>query len=112
MRSDDEYLNDIVAAGAKIESYIRGMTAEDLGADARTEDAVIRQLTIIGEASSRLSVECKQRYPEIDWRDIVRMRNILTHVYFGVASAAVWDAAWGDVPDLLRLLAEAPQPDE
>jgi uncharacterized protein with HEPN domain len=62
--------------------------------------AVVHQLTVIGEAVSRLSAEVRSRYPETPWADIKGFRNIVVHNYFGIDWAEVWRAAERDIPVL------------
>jgi uncharacterized protein with HEPN domain len=62
--------------------------------------AVVHKLTVIGEASARLSSELKARHPEVAWAEIVAFRNILVHAYFGIDWSVVWIAATTEVPVL------------
>jgi uncharacterized protein with HEPN domain len=64
-------------------------------------DAVVRELEIIGEACSNLSVEFRQKHDEMPFRDIIDMRNVLIHQYAGVNTKVVWDTCRDDLP-LLR----------
>lgn len=65
-----------------------------------TQDAVIRRLEIIGEAIRSLPNDLKRKYPEIPWQDIMDMRNILIHKYFGVDLNLVWGVIKKDIPSL------------
>ena len=62
------------------------------------QDAIIRNLEIIGEASKNISVNLKQDYPEISWKEIKGMRNIVTHQYFGVELCEIWSTVINDIP--------------
>ena len=66
------------------------------------QDAVVRNLEIVGEATKRLSPAFRERHPDIPWRAISRMRDRLIHAYFGVDWALVWETASVEVPDLAR----------
>ena len=70
-------------------------------ADEMVQDAVIRQLSIIGEAVGQLSDELREESPSVPWTDIYGMRNKLVHDYFGVDLQAVWDTVQQDLPSLL-----------
>lgn len=85
------YLDDILEAIEKIHAYTGEMTYEAFVGDPKTQDAVIRNLEIIGEAASRLPDSVKDVAAEIEWRKIVGLRNILAHEYFGVSIPVVWD---------------------
>ena len=85
------YLDDILEAINRIGEYVQGMDEEAFGSDRKTQDAVIRNLEVIGEASRNLSDEMKARSNEIEWAKIVGFRNILAHEYFGVSIPIVWD---------------------
>lgn len=85
------YLDDILEAIDRIREYVRGMDEEAFVSDIKTQDAVIRNLEVIGEASNKLSDELKARSNEIEWAKIIGFRNILAHEYFGVSIPIVWD---------------------
>ena len=85
------YLTGILEAQGRIREYTDRMTYEEFALSKITIDAVIRNLEVIGEAARKLPPEIKNRSPEIEWRKIVAMRNVLTHEYFGVNTQIVWD---------------------
>lgn len=62
--------------------------------------ACIKQLEIIGEASNNLSAELKSTFSDIEWAQIVGMRNVFAHEYFGIDSSLVWDIIKSDIPEL------------
>ena len=89
-RDERQFLADIGQAIDRIQAYIvDGETA--FHENKMIQDAVIRQLGIIGEAANHLSSETKAKAPEIPWRDVVDTRNFLIHAYALVDLAAVWD---------------------
>jgi uncharacterized protein with HEPN domain len=97
------YLQDIWDAIDRIERYTASGEREFL-ADAKTQDAVIRQMAIIGEAASKLSPGFKAKHPEIPWREAIGMRNILIHDYSETNINRVWQTVAKDLPPLKRVL--------
>jgi uncharacterized protein with HEPN domain len=75
-------------------------------ADRKTQDAVIRNLEIIGEATKRISARLKEAHPDISWKPIAGMRDKLVHDYFGVNLQLVWDVVERDLPMLKVKVAE------
>jgi uncharacterized protein with HEPN domain len=80
--------------------------------DTQCQDAVIRRLEIIGEASRRLSDQTRAALPHLPWHDIAGMRNILIHEYDGVDLIAVWDTVRIDLPAIISALQNAIPPEE
>lgn len=99
MKSDRERLLDIDEAIERIQRY-REAGRERFGDDELLQTWVVHHLQIIGEAVSRLSGSLKEKHPEVPWREIVAMRNILVHDYFGVDAGRVWNVVEQDLPDL------------
>ena len=85
------FLDDILEAVSKIRAYTAELDYAAFAKDAKTQDAVVRNLEIIGEAAGRLPDSVLAESPETEWRKIVGMRNILAHEYFGVSIPVVWD---------------------
>lgn len=96
---DQIYLKHILDAVEKIESYTV-IGREAFIADSHWQDAVIRQLEIIGEATKRLSDGLRQRYNDIPWRRIAGLRDVLIHDYMGVDLVAVWEVTQQNPPVL------------
>jgi len=94
------YLEDMETACSKILRYISGMTLSDLIKDDRTYDAVVRNLEIIGEAVKNVPMEIKNQYPQVEWRAIGALRNIVAHEYFGVKDEIIWDILENKIPVL------------
>jgi uncharacterized protein with HEPN domain len=93
MRNEKLYLNDIVEACEAVETFIGGLSKETVLNDDLILSAVIRKLEIIGEASSRLSADLRSAHPEIDWKAIIGLRNILAHQYFSCNLDITWEIA-------------------
>jgi len=64
-------------------------------------DAVLRNLEIIGEAAKHIPDEVRRRYPDIAWREMAGLRDILTHAYFGLDDEVLWDIVQNEVPSLV-----------
>lgn len=99
MRNDKERLRDINEAIEKIEKYV-SFGYEAFAEDERTQVWIIHHLQLIGEASNHLSDELTEKYPDIPWADIVGLRNVLVHQYFGIDLRQVWETAELDMPIL------------
>lgn len=90
-RSDREFLSDILEAIRRVQAYTAGMTFETFLWDTKTQDAVVRNLEIIGEATKRLSDEVRKRYPTVPWKNMAGVRDRLIHHYFGISLDVVWE---------------------
>jgi len=101
---EDPYLRHILDAIQKIERYAE-VGHDELIAESMRHDAVIRQLEIIGETTKRLSPEMLGRHPEVPWRQVAGMRDVLIHDYMGVDLERVWNVVRRDLP-LLRKAVE------
>ena len=92
------YLDDIFESIERIEEYIKGKSKDDFVKDVLLQDAIIRRFAIIGEAIKQIPKDVKSQHPEINWREIAAMRNILIHEYFGIAFDRLWKAIVEDMP--------------
>lgn len=105
-REDIAIIQDIKEAIDRIISYTSGMKYNDFLQDYKTQDAVIRNIEILGEAAKLLSDEAKEKFQNIPWKDIAGTRDKLIHDYFGVNIDIVWNIAKNEVPILSTQLSD------
>jgi uncharacterized protein with HEPN domain len=99
VREDRERLLDILEAIAQIEKYaVRGKATFEQ--DELIQNWIVRRLQIIGEACRALTPGFRDQHPEVSWADVIGMRNILVHDYFGIDSAIVWSVVEDSLPAL------------
>lgn len=101
-RRDKEFLLDIQEAIRRIELYTKGLNYQDFLQETEKQDAVVRNLEIIGEAAKNISPNLKKKYKDIQWKEIAWMRDKVIHFYFGVN----WDIVWQTGKDKLPQLKE------
>jgi uncharacterized protein with HEPN domain len=112
MRRDDGYLLDILSAARRVLEYARGIDEAGFLASAKDQDAILRQLTIIGEAARRVSDECRAKHPEIPWSEMTGMRNRLVHDYLNVKLGTIWQTIQQDIPALISLIEPLVPPEQ
>lgn len=100
------YFEDILKAILNIEEYVGNLGFDEFEENKMVRDAVIRNLEIIGEAAKNIPGEVKQEYPEIEWREIAGLRDILVHRYFEVNTRILWDIVKNKLPDLKRKISK------
>ena len=98
------FLDDMVECCNKILRFTKDLSFEAFIADERTYDAVIRNLEVIGEAITHIPPEVQSNRPDIQWRKIKSLRDILIHEYFGIDQDIVWDIVTNKVASLLKEL--------
>jgi uncharacterized protein with HEPN domain len=102
-RERRQHLDDIHRAVVKVRSFVEGMDFDSFARDEKTQDAVIRNLEVIAEASRAIPETVKKRAATIEWPKIVGMRHVLAPEYFGVSLEIVWDV----IQNKLEILDEA-----
>lgn len=105
-RADIEFLEDTKEAVLRINTYTGNLSYEQFLGDKKTQDAVVRNLEIIGEAAKNISEQLKNKYPQIRWKDLAGVRDKLIHHYFGVNFDIVWNIVKQELPELLSQLEE------
>ena len=103
-KSSRMYLEDILDAILHIEKYTKDGREKFFARDFM-QDAVIRQMSIIGEAASKLPASLKSKNPDISWHQIIGMRNVIVHEYSGIKIKTIWDSVKQDLP-LLKSIVE------
>lgn len=101
MKDDFLYLLHILERCQRIERFIAPGRDAFLGSE-QTQDAVIRNIEVIGEAAKHITPETKAKIPGLDWRAICGMRDVLIHDYIGVDLDQVWNTALVNIPELAR----------
>jgi len=99
-----DYLEDILDAMEKAEILAGETNYEKFSEDFRINFAVVRALEIIGEATKRLSVDIREQYPEIPWKDMAGMRDRIIHGYDNVDLQIVWDTVKKEIPRIKPLI--------
>ena len=94
------YLEDIWESILAIEEYTNTLSEEDFYSNRQVQDAVVRRLEIIGEAVKNIDESFKNTYPDIPWKKITGMRDVVAHGYFGVKLERIWRVVINDIPDL------------
>lgn len=103
-RDHSLYLDDVLDSCRRIRSYTEGMSRTEFEGDGRTIDAVAWNLVVIGEAVKQLPEELTSTAPEIEWRKIAGLRDVLVHAYFGLDTDIVWDVVENKIDPLSRVV--------
>lgn len=94
------FINDIISSIKKIGEYIENLSYQEFIEDTKTVDAVLRNLEIIGEASRNIGEDARKKFPNIPWRRMIGLRNIVSHAYFGVDLELIWEIVSKNLPGL------------
>lgn len=95
-------LTDIIQAAKQIQEFIHGVKKNQFESSSLIQSAVIRQIEIMGEAAKRLSEKVRLEHPEIPWKKLTGMRDILIHAYDHVDIDEVWNAVETSIPALSK----------
>ena len=94
----------IVEAIEKIAEYTRGMSFDEFSRDNLTADAVARNLEIVGEAARNVPQAFKDDHPEVPWREMNAIRNVVAHQYFHIDLGIIWDTVQNNLPPIASAL--------
>jgi uncharacterized protein with HEPN domain len=106
MKNDLAYIEHILQSIEKIDTYTRDISNLDFNDNEMIQDAVIRNIEIIGEATKNISTKLTNSYPDIPWKAMAGMRDKLIHDYIGVDTEVVWETIKTDIPNLKSMLNE------
>ena len=112
MWRDEAYLLDMLLASRKILEFTHNLTWQGFRDDELTQNAVMHQIQIIGEAASKVSAQFQRGHSQIPWHGIIGMRNRLVHEYFYIIPKRIWDVVDKDIPELIQGLEPLVPPEE
>jgi len=98
--SNRQRIEHALDAIAEIEQYTQDQTLTEFSQDSMMRFACIKQIEIVGEACNHIDDSIREAFPDIEWRNIVGLRNLLVHEYFGVDTTLVWDVITVNIPQL------------
>lgn len=99
-RDELVFLEDILECINKLTEYTENVSEAEFEKNIEKQDAIIRRIEIIGEAVKRISIGTREVYPQIPWREMAGMRDVVVHEYFGVSIEMVWRVATVDIHEL------------
>lgn len=101
-RQFDFYLEDMLKSMLRITEYIDGKKFTDFKKDYMLVDAVVRNFEIIVEASKNIPIAIQKKYPEIPWKKMYGLRNLISHEYFGIDYEMLWEIASVSLPQNIK----------
>jgi len=101
------FFDDMLVAIDKIKRYVSSLSYDSFFEDEMRVDAVLRNLEVIGEEAGNIPPEIREKYPQIEWKKIVGLRNIIIHEYFGIDVEIIWDIIGNNLDTLRKDLEQA-----
>lgn len=106
MKMDQVYAQHILDAIKQIDEYTEGIDRQTFKQNRMLQDATVRQIEIVGEASRQLSDAFRARAKDVPWRAVIGMRNRIAHDYLNIDLDIVWEVVQRDLPALKSRLSE------
>lgn len=98
------YLDDMLDCARRILEYTRGIDFASFRTHGMVYDAVLRNLEILGEAAKNVPIDLRERYPQVAWRAIAGLRDVLAHHYFGLEDETLWDIVCNKLAPLIQVV--------
>ncbi|UCG70087.1 MAG: DUF86 domain-containing protein [Thermoplasmata archaeon] len=99
-RNNRLYVKDILESIKRIENYISDQSYDEFIKNDMIRDAVLRNLEVIGEAAKNIPDAIREKYPDVPWKRIIGLRNIVIHEYFGVDFENIWKIIKENIPEI------------
>lgn len=106
-KSDLVRLRHMLEAAREVIFLAQSRSRQDLDTELSLRRSLVKSIEIIGEAASKVTSDCREKFPQIPWGNIIAMRNRLIHMYYDINLDIVWKAATEDVPPLIAELEKA-----
>ncbi len=97
---DPGRLEHMLTAIGNVQEFLEGKTYEDFRKDKLLFYGVVKNIEIVGEAANNLTKELRAQHPEVNWKDVVGMRNVLVHDYYHIDARTAWQTAQDNLPEL------------
>jgi uncharacterized protein with HEPN domain len=100
-RDVNVYIEDIFESLNRVKEYSEGVSREEFFSDHQLQDAIIRRFEIVGEATKQVPDETRDKYPDLPWREMAGLRDVLIHQYSRVSMKRIWNIIENDLDDLI-----------